>query len=74
MAAPQKPTKRINIFGASILAPQTLGIGHSFFVPALKPKAALSCITNAYTRQGYKFTYEERIEMGVLGIRVWRVL
>ena len=74
MVAPQKPTKRINILGASILAPQVLGIGHSFFVPALKPKVALNCTTAAYARQGYKFAHDERIEMGVLGIRVWRVL
>lgn len=70
----QTPTKQVDVLGATLLIPKVLGIGHSFFVPALKPKVTFGLISNSYSAQNYKLTYEERIEIGVLGIRIWRVL
>lgn len=63
----------VSIRGASVKVPLGLGIGHSFFVPSLKPQDTYGRIYEYYLGEGYSLTYEERIEHGVLGIRVWRV-
>lgn len=70
------PLKRddvVNIRGACIKIPPALGIGHSFFVPSLKPRETYGYIIQHYYGEEYELTYDERVEHGVLGIRVWRV-
>lgn len=59
--------------GAFYYLPLELGIGHSIFVPSLKHKDTFEEVHRCYAPEGYKMVWEERIEAGVLGIRVWRV-
>lgn len=70
---PHKRDDVVEIRGASIRIPLGLGIGHSFFIPSLKPKETYAYIVRHYYGEEYTLAYEERIEQGVLGIRVWRV-
>lgn len=69
-----KPSKTLMIKGARYRIPEALGVGYSFFLPCLKHKATFAAVTKAYSKEGYKFTWADRIEDGMLGIRVWRVL
>lgn len=52
--------------------PPTLIVGQSFFLPVLNTQGAGRAVQRHYAPQGYKFVASERIEMGLLGIRVWR--
>lgn len=71
MRSPPRETIRIN--GAEFLVPYRLQVGQSFFIPALNYRKTISVVSPFYRRKGYKMTYQERIEVGVLGIRAWRV-
>lgn len=46
----------------------------SFFVPTLRPKGMFRAVRKHYQKYKYELVWEERIEEGVLGIRVWRVV
>lgn len=70
---PHKRDDVVEIRGARIKVPPGLGLGHSFFIPSLKPKETHAYIVHHYYGEEYTLTYEERVEQGVLGIRVWRV-
>lgn len=69
-----RPALPVDVYGVQIAIPPRLEIGHSFFVPALKAQVTFNAIAMGYRPCGYQLTFEERIERGVLGIRVWRVL
>ena len=62
----------LEIKGATVAVPSKLGVGHSFFVPSIKHKETYNVILSSYASRGYRLTWAERIECGVLGIRVWR--
>ncbi len=57
--------------GARFELPATLSPYQSFFVPSLKHKETFAEITRYYSRYSYPLIWAERIEEGVLGIRVW---
>lgn len=54
--------------------PEWLEIGQSFFLPCLKAEELGGKVQRHYARTTMRVTWEERIEAGYLGIRVWRVL
>lgn len=61
------------MYEATYYIPWELGIGHSVFIPSIKHKDTFGEVQRCYASEKYKLTWEERIESGVLGIRVWRV-
>ena len=64
----------ITIFGVSYRVPILLAIGDSFFIPCLNRQVTMKALRSHYRKYNkYKLTYEERVERGMLGIRVWRV-
>jgi hypothetical protein len=67
------PSDTLEINSAKFKVPRTLGIGYSFFLPALKGQAAFLAVRSHYRIFDYQLTWDERIEDEVLGIRVWRV-
>lgn len=68
------PNNVITVKGVQYQVPPLLGINHSFFMPCLKCRDTYAAVAKYYTRSGYKLVWAEKIEQGVLGIRVWRVL
>lgn len=52
--------------------PRTLDVGHSFFLPSLKHSVTFNAVCLHYRNFSYDLTWAERVESGVLGIRVWR--
>jgi hypothetical protein len=62
----------LKINGALVAIPPKLEVGHSFFVPSIKHKDTYNAVGITYRKYGYALTWAERIERGVLGIRVWR--
>jgi hypothetical protein len=52
--------------------PQWLEPGQSFFVPCLEARSMAWVLVHRYSRVGFKLTWAERIEDGMLGIRIWR--
>lgn len=69
-----EPPALLKFKGADYKLPRDLKINSSFFMPALKPKETYEVVVEYYKPFHYKLTWSERIEGGVLGIRVWRVL
>ena len=67
------PSDTLYINSAVFKVPRTLDIGHSFFLPALKHQATFNAVRLHYHNLSYDLTWAERVENGVLGIRVWRV-
>ncbi len=51
-----------------------MAVNDSFFLPTLTPKKAFTAVSRYYSKKKYRMTYVERIESGMLGIRVWRVV
>jgi hypothetical protein len=68
------PPEVLRINGAAFLVPAYLGLNHSFFIPSLKHKRTFAGVLQHYASEEYTLIWEERIEQGVLGIRVWRVV
>jgi len=66
-------TDILEINSAVFRVPRTLGIGHSFFLPALKPQMVFNAVRVHYHTLRYTLAWVERVEGGVLGIRVWRM-
>lgn len=60
------------IRGVKYRLPQWLEPGQSFFVPCLDARSMAGSIVNRYSRIGFGLAWAERIEQGLLGIRVWR--
>jgi len=58
--------------GAAFSIPLALPLHGSFFVPCLKPKETYDMVLVHYRTHHYSLVWEERVEEGVLGIRVWR--
>lgn len=68
------PSNVVRIKGAHFTVPDKLDIGDSFFVPALNPTLTMVHIDTHYRkRRLYKLTSSQRVEKGILGIRVWRI-
>lgn len=67
------PTEILEINSAVFRVPRTLHVGHSFFLPSLKHQKTFNAVRLHYYNLAYTLTWAERIEGGVLGIRVWRV-
>ena len=64
----------VEVYGVHYRLPIHMAIGDSFFMPCLDRQATMKVIRSHYRRfNKYRLTYEERIERGLLGIRVWRV-
>lgn len=66
------PPTQLQIAGVTYRVPPTMIVGQSFFLPVLDTQVAGRAVQRHYAPQGYKFVASERIEMGLLGIRVWR--
>lgn len=66
------PPTVLKIDSVEYQVPPTLGLGHSFFLPVLDSKRAMEAVREHYRPQKYALVWEERIETGMLGIRVWR--
>lgn len=60
------------IRGVAYYLPQWMEPGQSFFVPCLDARSMGTAMTIRYSRMGWKLAWAERIEEGLLGIRVWR--
>lgn len=70
------PNNIVWVHGVAYAVPHYLAIGDSFFVPCLDIPVTYKEIRLHYIRgrpKRYSLTYEERIERGLLGIRIWRV-
>lgn len=67
------PPTTLRMDGVTYRVPQTLDIGHSFFLPVLDARRAVGKVRSHYRPQGATLVYDERIEQGMFGIRVWRV-
>jgi len=67
------PTRPLKIKGAEFNVPFGLNVNESFFIPSLKHKETYHRVADYYSPHLYKLVWAERIESGVLGIRVWRV-
>jgi len=48
-------------------------VGASFFIPCLDAKEALIQIKRTTSRLGYKIKSVPTIELGICGLRVWRI-
>lgn len=64
----------VRIKGVGYAIPKKLFIGDSFFVPTIDRALAIRTIAQRLERFGYEIKGEERIENGLLGVRLWRVL
>lgn len=60
----------LRIKGARFNLPDALVPHQSFFIPCLKHKETFAAIERHY-RNMYPLVWAERIENGMLGIRVW---
>ncbi len=69
---PHQLPEIVVIRGVKYRLPQWLEPGQSFFVPCLDARSMAGSIVNRYTYIGFKLAWAERIEQGMLGIRVWR--
>jgi hypothetical protein len=74
MKRPNKPPDVFHYNGVKYQLPEELKVNESFFVPTLRPKGVYTRIVRHYRGCGYKLVWVERIERGLLGIRVWRVV
>lgn len=70
----RRPPDVLHYNGVDYQLPVELKVGNSFFVPTLRPRGVYGLVEQHYRHFRYKLTWEERIERGLLGIRVWRVL
>jgi hypothetical protein len=52
----------------------TLKIGDSLFIPCLNTLSMAMRIAMLFQKRGFRYTYRERIEQGILGLRFWRVV
>lgn len=69
---PHELPEVVTIRGVKYRLPQWMEPGQSFFVPCLDARSMGSVMAMRYSRLGWKLTWAERIEQGLLGIRVWR--
>lgn len=60
--------------GVDYKLPRDLRINSSFFIPTLKGRDTFEVVVDHYKPFEYRLTWSERIENGLFGIRVWRVL
>lgn len=60
------------IRGVKYRLPQWMEPGQSFFVPCLDARSMGFVMATRYSRLGWKTAWAERIEQGMLGVRVWR--
>lgn len=60
------------IRGVKYRLPQWMEPGQSFFVPCLDARSMGSVMATRYSGLGWKTAWAERIEQGMLGIRIWR--
>lgn len=60
------------IRGVKYRLPQWMEPGQSFFVPCLDARSMAYALVMRYSRLGWKTAWAERIEQGMLGVRVWR--
>lgn len=65
---------QVQVRGVAYAIPKTLFIGDSFFVPTIDRALTIRTVSQRLERFGYTIKGEERIENGVLGVRLWRVL
>ena len=65
----------IGIDGVEMYIPiHTMKIGDSLFVPCLNQLPVAMQVGTLFQKRGFKYTYRERIERGILGLRFWRVV
>ena len=69
---PHELPEVVTIRGVKYRLPQWMEPGQSFFVPCLDARSMGSVMSGRYSRLGWKLTWAERIEQGLLGVRVWR--
>ena len=62
------------IHGVVYRVPGWLDVGTSFFIPSLDHQYTLTVLRMHYSPLNIRLGWHERIESGVLGIRVWRVV
>lgn len=60
--------------GVEYKVPVMLDRNESFFLPTLRPKGMFNVVNKHYKDYDYELVWEERVEEGVLGIRVWRTV
>lgn len=60
----------LRVKGAEFDIPDALAPLQSFFIPSLKHKETFAAVDRHYKNR-YPLVWAERIENGVLGIRVW---
>ena len=65
--------KLVVINNVKYYVPESLAPGDSFFIPSLVHPVTFAKLIKAYESDKYTLKYAERIEAGLLGIRVWRV-
>jgi hypothetical protein len=51
-----------------------LVLGASFFIPAMNTSKVQRVIKMKQHSLGMRFLVQERVEQGILGVRVWRML
>lgn len=66
------PEEVIVINGAQYRMPQWLDVGTSIFLPSVNHRMTYAAVRE-WAPWGWKLTWRERIEGGLLGIRVWRI-
>lgn len=69
---PHELPEVVTIRGVQYRLPQWLEPGQSFFAPCLDVRSMGAVMSGRYSRLGWKIAWAERIESGLLGIRVWR--
>ena len=60
--------------GVEYQIPEVLNHNESIFLQTLRPKGMFNAVNKYYREHDYGVVWEERIEDGVLGIRVWRTV
>ena len=51
-----------------------IGKGSSFFIPCLNTKRVVRQVKKLFSRAGWGLFYIVRVENGLFGVRIWRVL
>ena len=64
----------LQIDGVTYRMPEWLDEGYGFFMPCLNATQAIQAVRRHYAPLKFRLEYTERVESGLLGIRVWRVL
>lgn len=63
----------LEVEGVEYGMPSYLEMGHSIFLPCLNTKKVFKEVKRHYAPWGWSLIWAERVEAGLLGIRVWRV-